>query len=87
MHDMVLLRKHRPCIMQDDMPTCRPATIEILIRTGFQRTLLDAIDALRKELDDLRCFLEEIKSIVELGMSHQTNELRPPRALLTFRHT
>lgn len=57
----------------DDKPKPRPTTTGTLVGTRFQATLLDAIDAWRKEQDDLPTRPEAVRRLVELGMANETS--------------
>lgn len=57
----------------DDKPKPRSTTTGTLVGTRFQATLLDALDAWRKEQDDLPTRPEAVRRLVELGMANQAS--------------
>lgn len=58
-------------MVSDDKPKPRPTTTGTLVGTRFQAALLDAIDAWRKEQDDLPTRPEAVRRLVELGMTYE----------------
>jgi hypothetical protein len=55
----------------DGKPRPRSSTTGTLVGTRFQVALLDAIDAWRKEQDDLPTRPEAVRRLVELGMARE----------------
>gem|GEM_PF-1137932 len=70
----MLTRKYGVRIMRDnDKPKRRSETTGTLVGTRFQPPLLDAIDAWRKEQEDLPTRPEAVRRLVELGMTRNAN--------------
>ncbi len=55
--------------MLDQKPKRRPSATGKLVGTRFQTDMLDAIDAWRRDQEDLPTRPEAIRRLVELGMS------------------
>lgn len=58
--------------MPDQKPKRRPSTTGKLVGTRFQTDMLDAIDAWRRDQEDLPTRPEAIRRLVELGMSSRS---------------